>query len=103
MGLLSLSARLGGMLAPFVPKSASGQILFALPLLVAAAALTRLPETLGKPLPTTLIDIDVSKETFTPSCCRSYQRMTNEDDEGAEMKERQRETERERLEDPESG
>ena len=92
MGLLSLSARLGGILAPFVPKSASGQILFALPLLVAALAMTRLPETLGKPLPTSLIDIDLSKESFTPSCCRSYQRMGDEDEEGAEMKDRHDET-----------
>ena len=73
MGLLSLSARLGGMLAPFVPKAASGQLLFALPLLLAALAMTRLPETLGKPMPTWLLDVDVTKESFTPSCCRSYQ------------------------------
>ena len=98
MGLLSLSARLGGILAPFVPRSASGQVLLALPLLVAALAMTRLPETLGKPLPTSLIDIDLSKESFTPSCCHSYQRMGDEDDEGAEMKDRHPERHGERTE-----
>ena len=54
---------------------------------MAAVAMTRLPETVGKPMPTSLIDIDVSKESLTPPCCRSYQRMGDEEEEqAAEMR-----------------
>jgi len=54
------AARLGGILAPFVPKSGAGQISFALALAAAGLAMTRLPETRGKPMPTSLAEIDVS-------------------------------------------
>ena len=87
MGLLSLSARLGGILAPFVPNSPAGQLLFAIPLALSALAMTRLPETYGRALPRSLHDIDFSKETLTPACCRAYQRMDAEEEvDGTEMR-----------------
>ena len=62
MGLCSMVARVGGILAPFVVLLGGGRpalpfLVFAVPAGMSAVFTLLLPETLGKPLPQTLADV----------------------------------------------
>ena len=63
MGLCSMFARVGGIIAPFVlllgavVGPGGPFLLFAIPAILSAVLTLRLPETLGKPLPQTISDV----------------------------------------------
>lgn len=86
MGLQSLCARLGGMLAPIAANMGQTSkalpfIIFGVPCLIAGALVCSLPETAGQPLPDTIEDIKLpAKRTGLP-CPWWYSELEEENDE----------------------
>eukprot|EP00930_Biecheleria_cincta_P070321 TRINITY_DN57963_c0_g1_i1.p1 TRINITY_DN57963_c0_g1~~TRINITY_DN57963_c0_g1_i1.p1 ORF type:complete len:574 (+),score=91.44 TRINITY_DN57963_c0_g1_i1:132-1853(+) len=86
MGLQSLCARLGGMIAPIAANlgqtsKALPFIIFGVPCVVAGALLCSLPETAGQPLPDTIEDIKLPAKRAGFPCPWWYSELEEDKDE----------------------